>query len=185
MRIGVPRERKDGERRVGLLPEGVAALAELGHVVLVECGAGERVGFDDASYAVAGAQVSPMLRKFFRRRAHRQGQGTPAQRMAVAATGHRRFWFCAIRPRSRIARCRARCGHRLHRLRDRRRGRRDAALLAPMSRIAEPTCTAHCCIHADERSRRQRRFCCPDSMASRPGGWSLSVRVTSVAKPLA
>jgi alanine dehydrogenase len=57
MRIGVPRERKDGERRVGLLPEGVAALSAAGHVVLVERGAGERVGFDDAAYTSAGAHV--------------------------------------------------------------------------------------------------------------------------------
>jgi alanine dehydrogenase len=57
MRIGVPRERKDGERRVGLLPEGTAVLAAAGHLVLVERGAGERVGFDDASYAAAGAGV--------------------------------------------------------------------------------------------------------------------------------
>jgi alanine dehydrogenase len=65
MRIGVPRERKDGERRVGLLPEGVAALAASGHVVLVERGAGERVGFDDASYAIAGAQVVPDAAEIF------------------------------------------------------------------------------------------------------------------------
>ena len=65
MRIGVPRERKDGERRVGLLPEGVAALTASGHVVLVERGAGERVGFDDASYAIAGAQVVPDAAEIF------------------------------------------------------------------------------------------------------------------------
>ena len=57
MRVGVPRERKDGERRVGLLPEGVAVLVASGHVVLVERGAGERVGFDDSAYARAGADI--------------------------------------------------------------------------------------------------------------------------------
>ncbi len=57
MRIGVPRERKDGERRVGMLPEGVAVLVASGHVVLVEQGAGEAVGFDDATFARAGADV--------------------------------------------------------------------------------------------------------------------------------
>jgi alanine dehydrogenase len=57
MRIGVPRERKDGERRVGLLPEGAAALVAAGHVVLVERNAGERVGFDDAAYTRAGADI--------------------------------------------------------------------------------------------------------------------------------
>jgi len=65
MRIGVPRERKDGERRVGLLPEGVAALIASGHVVLVERGAGERVGFDDAAYVGAGAHVVPDAAEIF------------------------------------------------------------------------------------------------------------------------
>jgi alanine dehydrogenase len=57
MRIGVPRERKDGERRVGLVPDGAAVLAQAGHTVVVEQGAGERVGFADAAYAAAGAQI--------------------------------------------------------------------------------------------------------------------------------
>ena len=57
MRIGVPRERKDGERRVGLAPEGVAELARTGHDVAVEQGAGEGAGFADASYAAAGARI--------------------------------------------------------------------------------------------------------------------------------
>ena len=57
MRIGVPRERKDGERRVGLVPDGATALTASGHEVLVERGAGDRVGFDDAAYAGAGARI--------------------------------------------------------------------------------------------------------------------------------
>src|SRR2546429_89620 len=40
MRIGVPREIKDGERRVGAVPAGVRALVDDGHEGLVECGAG-------------------------------------------------------------------------------------------------------------------------------------------------
>jgi alanine dehydrogenase len=59
MRIGVPRERKDGERRVGLVPADVAALVSEGHHVIVERGAGERVGFDDADYALGGATLVP------------------------------------------------------------------------------------------------------------------------------
>ena len=55
MRIGVPREAKDGERRVGIVPDGVRALVADGHDVLVERGAGQAAGFDDAEYAAAGA----------------------------------------------------------------------------------------------------------------------------------
>ena len=58
MRIGVPREVKDGERRVGLTPAGVRALAADGHAVVVAAGAGAAVGFADADYAAAGAQLA-------------------------------------------------------------------------------------------------------------------------------
>jgi alanine dehydrogenase len=57
MRIGVPRECKDGERRVGLLPEGAAQLCAAGHEVLVETGAGGRTGFADDDYRAAGACI--------------------------------------------------------------------------------------------------------------------------------
>jgi len=55
MDIGVPRELKDGERRVGLVPAGVRALTADGHRVLVERGAGDGAGFGDAEYEAAGA----------------------------------------------------------------------------------------------------------------------------------
>jgi alanine dehydrogenase len=57
VRIGVPRERKDGERRVAVTPEGARALVAAGHQVLVECGAGERAGFGDGVYMAAGASI--------------------------------------------------------------------------------------------------------------------------------
>jgi len=57
MRIGVPREIKDGEFRVGLTPRGVGALVQAGHELDVERGAGAGVGFDDDAYAAAGAQL--------------------------------------------------------------------------------------------------------------------------------
>jgi alanine dehydrogenase len=57
MRIGIPRETKDGERRVGMTPQGVVALVRGGHEVVVERAAGEGAGFGDADYAAAGASV--------------------------------------------------------------------------------------------------------------------------------
>jgi alanine dehydrogenase len=53
MRIGIPREIKDGEFRVALTPAAVASLAE----VVVEPGAGAGVGFADADYVRAGARL--------------------------------------------------------------------------------------------------------------------------------
>ena len=55
MRIGVPREIKNHEYRVGLTPASVQELVGHGHVVLVESGAGDAIGYDDASYRQAGA----------------------------------------------------------------------------------------------------------------------------------
>jgi alanine dehydrogenase len=59
MRIGVPKEIKVLESRVGLTPESVGALAGSGHAVLVQAGAGEGSGFTDAEYRAAGAQILP------------------------------------------------------------------------------------------------------------------------------
>jgi NAD(P) transhydrogenase subunit alpha len=57
MRIGVPRETAEGERRVALVPEVVAKLVEGGNTVSVERGAGSAASFEDDSYADAGASL--------------------------------------------------------------------------------------------------------------------------------
>ncbi|OBS08834.1 alanine dehydrogenase [Acidihalobacter prosperus] len=57
MIIGLPREIKNHEYRVGLTPTGVRELTARGHRVLVERGAGAGVGLDDAAYVQAGSQM--------------------------------------------------------------------------------------------------------------------------------
>jgi alanine dehydrogenase len=57
MIIGVPREIKDHETRVGLVPSGVTALREAGHDVLVETHAGEGSSIPDREYLAAGAEI--------------------------------------------------------------------------------------------------------------------------------
>ncbi len=57
MRVGVPREIKNHEYRVGLTPPSVAELAAAGHDVLVETGAGACIDFDDNDYVEAGAII--------------------------------------------------------------------------------------------------------------------------------
>ena len=59
MIVGVPREVKDDEYRVGLLPVGAEELAAGGHEVLIESGAGAGSGIADLDYAAAGATVVP------------------------------------------------------------------------------------------------------------------------------
>jgi alanine dehydrogenase len=57
MRIGVPREVKDLEFRVGMVPDGARRLCSLGHELLVERGAGLGSGFADEAYTAAGARL--------------------------------------------------------------------------------------------------------------------------------
>ena len=57
MLIGVPKEIKSNENRVGLVPASVRELALHGHKVMVEAKAGYGIGFDDADYSAAGAIV--------------------------------------------------------------------------------------------------------------------------------
>ncbi|MEO6830098.1 MAG: alanine dehydrogenase [Acidobacteriaceae bacterium] len=57
MIIGVPKEVKDHESRVGVTPAGVKALEEAGHKVLVETHAGELSAFTDDEYQAAGAEI--------------------------------------------------------------------------------------------------------------------------------
>jgi alanine dehydrogenase len=57
MRIGVPKEIKDLEFRVGLIPGAVRELVGQGHEVIVETRAGAGVGYDDEAYRAAGANI--------------------------------------------------------------------------------------------------------------------------------
>ncbi len=57
MIIGVPKEIKDKEFRVGMTPGGVKTLIATGHVVLIEQGAGDGSGFSDLEYKEAGATI--------------------------------------------------------------------------------------------------------------------------------
>ena len=59
MRVGVPKEVKIHEYRVGLVPGSVRELVLQGHEVLVETQAGAAIGFPDAAYAAAGARIVP------------------------------------------------------------------------------------------------------------------------------
>jgi alanine dehydrogenase len=57
MTVGVPKEVKEQEFRVALLPAAVYQLVKRGHHVLVESNAGSGIGFHDADYRAAGAKV--------------------------------------------------------------------------------------------------------------------------------
>ncbi len=67
MLIGVPREIKNHEYRIGLTPAGVKELVGQGHSVLVEHNGGLAVGFDDEQYRAAGAEIVDTAEEIFSR----------------------------------------------------------------------------------------------------------------------
>ncbi|HXZ59507.1 MAG TPA: alanine dehydrogenase [Steroidobacteraceae bacterium] len=67
MRIGVPREIKVHEYRIGLVPAGVRELTAAGHEVLIETGAGNGIGVDDAQFRAAGAAIAANAAEVFQR----------------------------------------------------------------------------------------------------------------------
>src|SRR5579871_4243318 len=67
MIVGVPKEIKNNEYRVALVPSGAEALVEAGHTVLVETGAGMGTGIKDAEYRQAGATVIETAAEVFAR----------------------------------------------------------------------------------------------------------------------
>ena len=67
MVIGIPKEIKDHEYRVSVTPDGVKALREAGHEVLVESSAGAGSGYADGEYRAAGAAMASSKEDLFRR----------------------------------------------------------------------------------------------------------------------
>ncbi|MDX1516288.1 MAG: Re/Si-specific NAD(P)(+) transhydrogenase subunit alpha [Woeseiaceae bacterium] len=57
MKIGVPKERHDGERRVATTPDVARDLQKLGYTVMIEAGAGATASFSDAAYREAGCEI--------------------------------------------------------------------------------------------------------------------------------
>lgn len=67
MIIGVPKEIKNNENRVGITPAGVEAMRKAGHSVLIERNAGAGSGICDAEYVKAGAEILPVAKDVFAR----------------------------------------------------------------------------------------------------------------------
>ena len=61
MIVGIPKEIKNNENRVGMTPSGVSELTKHGHTVYVQQSAGINSGFSDEDYTSAGAQILPTI----------------------------------------------------------------------------------------------------------------------------
>jgi len=66
MRVGVPKEIKNHEYRVGLVPAGVRELVNAGHEVLIQSTAGAGIGLADSAYQAAGATIVPTAADVFK-----------------------------------------------------------------------------------------------------------------------
>ena len=67
MIVGIPKEIKNNENRVGLTPAGVQELVKRGHQVYVQATAGENSGFPDAAYTAVGAELLPTIEDVYAR----------------------------------------------------------------------------------------------------------------------
>lgn len=65
MIIGVPKEIKNNENRVGMTPSGVQEMTRHGHVVYVQATAGVNSGFSDEAYTAAGAKILPTIEEVY------------------------------------------------------------------------------------------------------------------------
>ena len=65
MIIGVPKEIKNNENRVGMTPAGVQEMTKHGHTVYVQAGAGVNSGFSDDAYIAAGAKILPTIEEVY------------------------------------------------------------------------------------------------------------------------
>ena len=65
MIIGIPKEIKNNENRVGMTPSGVREMIKHGHPVYVQASAGVNSGFDDAAYIAVGAKILPTIEEVY------------------------------------------------------------------------------------------------------------------------
>jgi alanine dehydrogenase len=136
MQIGVPREIKNHEYRVGLTPAAVAELVREGHGVTVEYDAGAAIGFADADYQAAGAQLADVEEVFAKARMIVKVKEPQANERARLGPEHILFTYLHLAPdrpqTEELLACGALC-IAYETVTDARGG---LPLLAPMSEVA-------------------------------------------------
>jgi len=105
MQVGVPKEIKDHEYRVSMVPAGVHALVQTGHTVLVQDGAGLGSGIENAAYEAAGAVIVTDAAAVFRRADLILKVKEPQeQEMPMLRRGQILFTFLHLAPQPRLTR---------------------------------------------------------------------------------
>lgn len=137
MRIGIPKEIKNHEYRIAASPSAVAALVKAGHRVLVQSGAGQAIGYDDAAYHSAGAQIADDAASLYREAELVYKVKEPlAAELPMLRPDHILFCYLHLAAAPDLAQALLQCGLTAiayETVNDRRGG---TPLLAPMSQIA-------------------------------------------------
>ncbi len=106
MDFGVPLERHRTEHRVGISPRGVRILADMGHRVFVETGAGESSRFPDPAFREAGAEIVFRREEVYRRCEAVIGVSAPTmEEISLTNEGQllMAFWHLAVAPKALVA----------------------------------------------------------------------------------
>lgn len=136
MQVGVPKEIKDHEYRVGMTPAGVHALVERGHEVAVQADAGMRVGFDDAAYRQAGARIVASAKEAFAAQLVVKVKELQPSEYGLISRGQILFAYLQLAPEPALLDAMLASGVSGIAYETVGDGRGGLPLLAPMSRIA-------------------------------------------------
>ena len=104
MRIGVPKEIKSEEYRVGITPAGTKELVRAGHRIIVETQAGREIGFTDDDYVSAGAEIVKQAKDVFAKvdLVVKVKEPLPAE-CAMLSSDHTLFTYLHLAPDPRLA----------------------------------------------------------------------------------
>ena len=186
MLVGVPREIKDHEYRVGLTPAGAHALCERGHQVCVETGAGARIGLPDGDYLSAGARIVASAKDVFAADMVVKVKELQPAEFGLPRRGQILFAYLHLAPIPELLDALLACGASAIAYETVTDAQGRLPLLAPMSRIAgrlsvairaigRPTrnsCHSHC-------STRQR----PETVAPAGSGVALTRLPSALCAP--
>ena len=162
MRIGVPREIKVLENRVGLTPESAREVVAHGHEVLVEHDAGQGIGMADDDYRHAGATVVDTAREVFDASEMIVKVKEPqADERRMLQPGQVLFTYLHLAPDPEQASDLARERRRMHRVRDR-----------DLARAADCRCSRRCPRSRDAWPYRRARITSRSRMAARACCWA-------------
>lgn len=137
MIIGVPKEIKNNENRVGMTPAGVAELVKKGHTVYVQATAGANSGFSDDDYIAVGAKTLPTIEDTYAAADMIVKVKEPiTPEYKLIKKGQVVFTYFHFAADKLLTEAMIESGDRLHRLRNRGKEDRSLPLLTPMSEVA-------------------------------------------------